>query len=204
MRLIIPLSAAVALAALSAPPPALVAQDSPPDAVSPEVQVALALQAAPEAFRDDATVMGYLADGSVEVFREGTNSLICLGPDPTASSFSVSCYHEDMEPYMARGRELRAQGVEGPARDSIRWAEVEAGELEVPYGAALHVLHGSGFDPETATIQDAFLRWVIYTPGATAESTGLRTSPSGIEPWLMSPGTPGAHIMVTPPRDGGG
>lgn len=181
----------------------LQAQEPSAHGIPAETQIALAVQAAPEAFRDGASVLGHGPDGTVEVLREGTNALVCLAPDPSADSFSVACYHQDMEPYMARGRELRAQGVEGAARDSIRWAEVEAGELEVPYGAALHVLHGSGFDPETATIQDPFLRWVIYTPGATAESTGLRTRPSEIEPWLMAPGTPGAHIMVVPPRDGG-
>ena len=46
----------------------------------------------------------------------------------------------------------------------------------------------------------AFVRWVIYVPFATGESTGLPTQPSGNAPWLMFPGTAGAHIMITPPR----
>ncbi len=169
-----------------------------------ELQIELAVQAAPEDFRDDATVLGYDAEGALAVLREGTNELVCLAPDPSSGSFSVACYHEDLEPFMARGRELRDEGVEGMARDSIRWQEVESGELEVPYGAALHVLHGSGFDPSTATIHDPFLRWVIYVPGATAGTTGLSVEPAEGEPWLMFPGTPGAHIMFVPPRGEGG
>ena len=47
-------------------------------------------------------------------------------------------------------------------------------------------------------IADSYLRWVIYTPYATPESKGLTTK-AGSEPWLMYPGTAGAHIMISPP-----
>lgn len=186
------------LMTLMAAPSPVAAQEHP--IPPPELQIALAVQAAPESFRDAAGVLGYGSDGRLELLREGTNDLICLASDPHAEGFSVACYHRDLEPFMARGRELRDQGVEGMARDSIRWREFEGGELDIPYGAALHVLQGSGYDPATATVHDPFLRWVIYTPGATASSTGLRTEPAQGEPWLMFPGTPGAHIMFVPPR----
>jgi len=65
----------------------------------------------------------------------------------------------------------------------------------------LYVLHGSGFDPESGQVTDPYLRWVIYTPFATAESTGLSTEPTEGAPWLMFPGTAGAHIMISPPRE---
>lgn len=45
---------------------------------------------------------------------------------------------------------------------------------------------------------------VIYTPMATTASTGIPEQPSAGGPWLMLPATPGAHIMITPPRPGGG
>jgi hypothetical protein len=45
--------------------------------------------------------------------REGENELICVANDPSKTSFSVACYHRDLEPYMARGRELLAQKVTG-------------------------------------------------------------------------------------------
>ena len=43
----------------------------------------------------------------------------------------------------------------------------------------------------------------LRVPFATAESTGLATKPiAGGTPWLMNPGTGGAHIMISPPRQG--
>jgi hypothetical protein len=71
--------------------------------------------------------------------------------------------------------------------------------------AFLYVLTGAAFDAAAGQVEDAFLRYVIYVPGATSESTGLPTrpeTPGG--PWLMAPGTPGAHIMITPPRGSSG
>ncbi len=68
----------------------------------------------------------------------------------------------------------------------------------------LYVTTGDGYDPETDTVANRFTRWVLYTPWATLESTGLPARPTGPgAPWLMFPGTPGAHIMITPPRAGG-
>ena len=52
--------------------------------------------------------------------REGKNELICLASDPNGKRFSVACYHRDLEPYMARGRELLAQKVTGQKRNDIR------------------------------------------------------------------------------------
>jgi len=35
-------------------------------------------------------------------------------------------------------------------------------------------------------------------PGATTASTGLSAKPAEGTPWIMFPGTPKAHIMLTP------
>jgi hypothetical protein len=64
----------------------------------------------------------------------------------------------------------------------------------------LYVLTGTAFDPATGAIADAYERWVLYVPFATAESTGLPTAARVGAPWLMDAGTAGAHIMITPPR----
>ncbi len=47
------------------------------------------------------------------------------------------------------------------------------------------------------------LLWVISVPGATPESIGVTTASAREDalelrgtPWLMLPGTPGAHIMI--------
>jgi len=57
-------------------------------------------------------------------------------------------------------------------------------------------------DAETlAEIVEPYLRYVVYTPYATAESTGLPLDPPGPGgPWIMFPGTAGAHIMISPPK----
>ncbi len=133
--------------------------------------------------------------------RAGANDIICLADDPKEAAFSVACYHKDLEPFMARGRELAAKGVTGKEREETRWKEIESGAIKMSREPrTLHVLTGSGFDPSTGTIADGYLRWVIYTPFATPETTGLAIRPVPGGPWLMFPGTPTAHIMISPAR----
>lgn len=168
--------------------------------LSPEVQVRLAVQAAPEEMREHATVQGYDASGRLGVLREGSNDLICLAPNPASAQFEVSCHHRGLEPFIARGRELLAQGITGQERVATRLREYEEGKLPIPYGTVNYILTGSGFDAETGAVTDPYLRWTIYTPGATPASTGISGRPSQGGPWLMAPGTPGSHIMITPPR----
>ncbi|MFB6368123.1 MAG: hypothetical protein ABEJ00_00680, partial [Gemmatimonadota bacterium] len=45
-------------------------------------QVDEAVLAAPEGKRAGAGVLGYAADGEVELLREGSNELLCLADDP--------------------------------------------------------------------------------------------------------------------------
>jgi hypothetical protein len=173
---------------------------SPPP---PEQQIAAAVQAAPEERRADATVLGYDAQGAVVTLKKGTGDLICIADDPKDADFSVSCYQKDLEPFMARGRQLRVQGVADKARNETRWKEVDAGTLAMPREPrTLYVLSGTGFDPATGTVAKPYRRYVIYCPYATPQSTGLSTMPVPGGPWLMFPGTAGAHIMINPPKDG--
>src|SRR5215510_7127005 len=86
------------------------------DVAPPADQIASAILAAPKESRSAATVLGYNAKHEVVTLRRGTNNLICLAHDPTEKEFSVACYHKDLEPFMARGRELAAQGVKGKDR----------------------------------------------------------------------------------------
>ena len=168
---------------------------------APAVQIAAAVLAAPAELRAGAAVLGYNAKGELIRLREGKNELICLATDPAAAKFHVACYHKDLEPYMARGRELIAKKVTGNDRNDVRWKEVADGKLFMPHEPrTLYVLDGNSYDAATGKVADAYLRWVIYTPFATPESTGLSTKASDGAPWLMSPGTVGAHIMINPPR----
>ena len=164
-------------------------------------QIALAVMAAPADRRDAAKVHGYDADGTFITLREGTNDMICLADDPRQEGIEVNCYHASLEPFMARGRALTAEGVEGAQRARTRYEEIEAGTLKMPeQPAVLYTMNATAFDPATGTVTGEYRRQTIYTPYATAESTGLSTQASDAAPWIMFPGTPGAHIMITPPR----
>lgn len=175
------------------------AQTPDPATPDPETQIAQALLAAPEGLRDGATVRGFDDRGRLVTLREGTNDLLCRASDPSAERWEAVCYHASLDPWMARGRELRSQGVTGRDVDRTRWEEAEAGRLPLPeYGITLHILTGEGYEAAGNEVLSPFMRWVIYVPGATAESTGLSTQPARGTPWLMDPGTPGAHIMITP------
>jgi len=168
---------------------------------SAEEQIASAVLAAPEERRTGAAVLGYDGQGKLTTLRKGSNDLICLADKPSDNRFSVACYHKDLEPFMARGRELEAQGITGSERnEKYRWKEIRDGKLSMPREPRmLYVLSGKGYDVASGTVTNGSLRWVIYFPFATAESTGLSTKPKKGEPWLMDAGTAGAHIMISPP-----
>lgn len=170
------------------------------DVAPPAEQIASSLLAAPAERRAGATVLGYNAKGEVVTLRKGANDLICLADDPAVKGISVACYHKDLEPFMARGRELAAK-YQGKERHEQRWKEVDEGKVKMPREPRmLYVLTGSSYDAAKGEMVDSYLRWVVYTPYATPESTGLSTK-SGTAPWLMYPGTAGAHIMISPPKE---
>lgn len=173
-----------------------------PDA---KVQIKSAELAAPQEQRENATVMGYNSKGEFVVLRKGTNGMVCLADDPNQKGLNVSCYHEDLDPFMARGRELRKEGKSFQEIFDIREKEVKDGKLKMPgQPTTLYVYSASDEDYNTATgeVQNGYLRYVIYIPYATAESTGLPLKPDFAgQPWIMDPGTHRAHIMISPPKN---
>lgn len=168
-------------------------------------QIAGAVVALPTDLRDDATVLGYDAQGALVPLRAGSNGLVCLADTPGDDAFRVACYSEALEPYMARGRELRAEGLESDENFARRHAEIDAGTLDMPREPTLVYNFGGPadlVDPATGAVDEARGRrvYAVYTPYATAASTGLSETPLGPgAPWIMRPGTPTAHIMIVPP-----
>jgi hypothetical protein len=165
-------------------------------------QIAAAVLPLPAEFRADARVLGHRA-GSKELvtLRDGNGAFTCLATDPAATRFHVACYHKSLEPFMARGRALRASGVEGDKVDSARFREIRNGTLAMPkQPAALYSLTGpaGSYDAATNTAPGARPLAVIYISGATTASSGLTATPQQGAPWLMFPGTPKAHIMLVP------
>ena len=175
------------------------------DITTEDDRIATALLAAPEASRDGARVIGYNAAGELVTLREGSNEFVCLADDPNKDGFSAACYHRSLEPFMARGRELKAEGKASKEVFATREEEVKSGKLSMgDMGSTLHVYYGPSvrYDAAAGEVEDAQYRYVVYMPFATAASTGLPESPiAPNHPWIMDPGTHTAHIMISPVKD---
>ena len=161
-------------------------------------QVADAVLAAPAELRDGAKVMGYDSEGSLVTIRDGSNELTCLADEPGDARFHVACYHNSLEPYMTRGRELRAEGIRGQESFDIRHEEADAGALSMPTApAAVYnvIADVDSFDRSDASVG----LYALYIPYATQASTGIPERPEAPGgPWIMRAGTPSAHIMISP------
>ena len=173
-----------------------------PEILPKEIQIKTATSPAPEADKAGAMVYGYNESGTLVVLRKGSNNLVCIADNPNTEGISVACYSKELEPFMKRGRELTAEGKDTKEKREIQGAEVAAGKWQMPIvPSMMYVYYGSddAYDKATGELKDAQYRYVIYTPFATAATTGLPTKPheKGM-PWLMDPGTYRAHIMVGP------
>ena len=169
---------------------------------SPDIQIKTAVLAAPSDLKEGAMIYGYDQTGKFVVLREGKNHLVCLADDPNKEGVQVSCYNNKLEPFMARGRELIAEGKNEAEKREIRKKEAEAGSLKLTDEPGMVYIYSGtdeNYDRSTGELKDGKFRYVIYIPYATAESTGLPLKPEvpGM-PWLMDPGTHRAHIMITP------
>jgi hypothetical protein len=187
-----------ASAAAQSPAP----QGAAPPVIPPAAaQIAQAVLPLPSDLRASATVLGYSDDGKFVSLREGTGGMVCLASNPQQPRWHVACYHRSLEPFMARGRELRAQGITGEQVDSVRFREAKEGRLKLPSEPALlYSLTGTrdAYDAATNTAPTARPLFVVYMPYATSQSTGLSAIPQQGTPWIMFPGTPKAHIMFVP------
>lgn len=176
------------------------AQSAPAAIPSPDDQITQAVLPLPADMRASASVLGYSAEGKLISLRNASGAMTCLASNPRGQRFHVACYHKSLEPFMARGRELRTQGVTGDHVDSVRFREAKEGKLKLPDAPALlYSLTGEkdAYDPATKTAKGRSL-FVVYIPYATTESTGLSAVPARGTPWVMNPGTPKAHIMFVP------
>lgn len=167
-----------------------------------EVQIKTALLAAPEDMRAGALVYGYNAKDEFVVLRKGTNELVCIADNPKQAGLSVSCYHKDLEPFMERGRELKAAGKTFQEIFDMREAEAKSGKLLMPKQASnlqVYSAKAEDYNSTTGEVTKGNFRYVVYIPWATAASTGLPIKPEAPGmPWIMDPGTHRAHIMINP------
>ncbi len=153
-------------------------------------------------YRDGATVLGYNPEGKLITLREGTNGMVCLADDPNKEGINVACYAAELEPFMARGRALAAEGKSDEEKREARKNEINDGTLTMPAEPSMvYILAGEekDYSAETGELFNSKIRYVIYKPYMTGESTGLPTKPQAPGmPWLMDAGTHRSHIMITP------
>ena len=178
-------------------------QAQTPTVPASDVQIKTAVLAAPADKRDGATVYGYSPKNEFVVLRKGTNELICLADDPAQKGLSVSCYHRDLDPFMERGRILKKDGKKPAEILAAREQEVKDKKLMMPSHPSTlfsYTAKDENYNATTGEVKDGYLRYVVYIPYATAESTGLPLKPEAPGmPWIMDPGTHRAHIMINPP-----
>lgn len=162
-------------------------------------EVAAAVLPLPDSMRAGARVLVYRGPDLVEV-RAGTNEMICLGDDPAHKGFQSSCYHKALDPFMAKGRELRTAGItKREAVDSARLADVKSGRIVMPSSAMLSSVfaESDSFDALAGPPEKHRALDVIYLPFATQESSGITEQPAVDRPWLMFAGKPWAHVMLS-------
>jgi hypothetical protein len=187
-------------AALAQNPPAQTGATFVPAVSMTEAQqIAAAVLPLPAEARDQAKVMGYKGGSSKLVtLREG-KVFTCFLPEASGKSYHAACYHQTLEAFMARGRDLRAGGTKDDKVDTVRFAEVKSGKLAMPkQPATMYQLFGGAYDPASNTAPGSRPLIVVYISGATGASTGLPEKPSENGMWIMYPGTPKAHIMLSP------
>jgi hypothetical protein len=157
-------------------------------------EIAQAVLPLPEDLRAGATVYKYdPATGERRVLRPGTNMLECT---PRGADGFTWCYHKVSAPRRDLTAKLRAQKKTDKEIETAIAEALKAGTIKpTPFGTMSYRLYGQ---------RDRIrLLWVLSVPGATPESIGVTTASAREDalenrgtPWLMLPGTPGAHIMI--------
>jgi hypothetical protein len=186
MRNLIVGAAAIVLAA----PLAVAAQP----AASNDALVAEAVKILPPDLRAGATVVTYdAATGARNVLRQGTNFIEC---QPRMADGFTRCYNKSMAPRRDLEAKLRAQKKTDEEISKAVAEAVKSGALPQPTKGMMSY---RGYDKRDR-IQNL---WVMSLPNATPEAVGVSTvsqRDAALEgkglPWMMLPGTPGAHIMI--------
>ena len=159
-----------------------------------EQQIAGAVRILPDDLRAGATVVTYdAATGARKVLRPGTNFIEC---QPRMADGFERCYHKSLAPRRDLEATLRAQKKTDEQIQQAVAAAVKAGTLPQPAKAMMSY---RGFD-KSDRIPNL---WVMSLPNGTPESVGVSTvsqrdaalAGRGL-PWMMLPGTPGAHVMI--------
>ena len=184
-KLLVVTAAAALMLSLSAVPAHAQAEDP---------RIAEAIKPLPDDLKTGATVVAYdKTTGARSVLRQGKNDIEC---QPKADDGFVRCYNKILGPRRDLEAKLRAEKksdkeVTDAVQDALKAGTIKA----APFGS---MSYRYSDDPQRIK-----LLWVMSVPNATPESVGVSTVSQrdaalkghGM-PWMMLPGTPGAHIMI--------
>jgi len=158
-------------------------------------QITEAVSPLPKELRAGATVVTYdPSTGDRKVLRPGTNSIECQPKNP-ADGF-IRCYHESIAPRQAMEAKLRAQKKSDKEIQAAITAATKDGTLKPPVPGSMSY---------RLTNKDGVIKrlWIVSVPYATPETIGVSTASQRDAalkghplPWMMLPGTAGAHIMI--------
>jgi len=158
-------------------------------------RIAEAIRPLPDDLQAGATVVVYdQKTGDRQVLRQGTNMMECQPKSPVDGF--TRCYHKQLAPRRDLEAKLRAQGKKDEEVTAAVQEATKAGTIKAPtFGMMSYRL-----SDDKGRIQKL---WVMSVPNATPETIGVSTSSQREEalmgkglPWLMLPGTPGAHVMI--------
>jgi hypothetical protein len=164
-------------------------------AASMDDQISQAVTPLPEDLRAGATVVTYdPSTGARKVLRQGTNTLECE-PENPRDGFT-RCYSNVSRPRRELEEKLRAEKKSDKEIEAATDAAIKSGALKVPpMGTMSYRLSN----------KDGVIKklWIVSVPYATPEMLGVSTvsqrdaalKGQGL-PWMMLPGTAGAHIMI--------
>jgi hypothetical protein len=161
---------------------------------SKEAQIAEAVKPLPDDLKAGATVVTYDAKtGDRVVLRPGTNFIEC---QPKAADGFVRCYNKTLVPRRDMEAKLRAKGMKDEDVTKEIQAATKDGRLKPPpFGTVSY-----RYSDDPGRIR---LLWVISVPNATPDMLGVSTESQrdaalkgNGKPWMMLPGTAGAHIMI--------
>jgi hypothetical protein len=169
------------------------AGQSPATAQSAD-DIAKAVLPLPEDLRAGAAIYAYDGKGNRKILRPGTNMVECMPKDPETGF--TRCYNKitaDRRDFEAK---LQAKKMSEKEIDAAMDQATKEGKIKpAPYGVINY-----RYSDDDKRIK---LLWIMSVPNATPEMTGVSTVSQRDEalkgkglPWMMLPGTPGAHIMI--------
>ena len=156
--------------------------------------IAKAVLPLPEDLRANAMIYVYDEKGDRKILRPGNNMVECMPKDPETGF--TRCYNKltaDRRDFEAK---LKARKMPDAEITAAMDRATKEGKIKpAPYGVINY-----RYSDDDKRIK---LLWIMSVPNATPEMTGVSTvSQQGAAlkgkglPWMMLPGTPGAHIMI--------